>query len=197
MDIPTPSEATSTTPASTPTDTPAAPQTEEKDWKAEAEKWQHFSRLHEGNWKKVSAEADSLRKAQMTDSEKAIAEAEGRGRKAALESIATERAQLKLETAAAKAGVDITPVLEVLDVSKFINEGEVNNDAIGDFVTQFSAQFAKPKEPKFPQGLGIGPQSSQTKPGQLTRADLGRMSAAEIVEADAKGLFDDIKNGLA
>lgn len=194
MTLETPEPTTSTESAVTETsvEQPSAP----TDWQAEAEKWKTLSRKHEKNWQKLTGEVEDLRKAQMTDAEKAIAEAEGRGRQAALESIAAERAQLKLETAAAKAGVDIAPVLGVIDVSKFVTDGDVNADAIGDFVSQLSAQFAQPNEPKFPQGLGIGPQASQSKPGQLTRADMARMTPQEIAEADDKGLFDDLKAGL-
>lgn len=169
----------------------------DKDWKAEAEKWRSLSRKHEDNWKKLSKEIEELRKAQMSEQERALLEAEERGRRAALESIAHERAQLKLEAAAAKAGVDLSPIAEMLNVSRFIEEdGSVSEDRITGFVEQLASKFAQPKGPKYPQGLGIGPQSSSSKPPQLTRADLRRMTPQQIVEADEKGLLEDIKRGL-
>ncbi|MFI6319744.1 hypothetical protein ACIBG8_19575 [Nonomuraea sp. NPDC050556] len=191
-----PQDTPQTEPNVEPTTT-APPNEAEVDWKVEAEKWKTHARKHETNWKRATSELDEARKASLSDADKALVEAEERGRKAAQGSIATERAQLKLEAAAAKAGVDLSVVSDLLDVSKFLTNDEVNVDAIGDFVSQLSAQFTAPKGPRFPQGLGIGPQSSAGKPGQLTRADLSRMSAAEIAEADDKGLFDDLKNGLA
>lgn len=168
----------------------------DKDWKAEAEKWRSLSRKHEDKWKKLSAELEEIRKAQLSEHERALLEAEERGRRAALESIALERAQLKLEAAAAKAGVDLSPIAEMLDVSRFIEDGSVNEDRITGFVEQLASKFAQPKGPKYPQGLGIGPQSSSSKPPQLTRADLRRMTPQQIVEADEKGLLEDIKRGL-
>lgn len=180
-----------------PDDSAAQPTSDmDRDWRAEAEKWKHFARQHEDKWKRLSAELEEVRKAQLSDHERAILEAEERGRKAALESIAHERAWLKLEAAAAKAGVDLSPLSDVLDVSKFIEDGSVSDDRINGFVEQFFAKFAQPRAPKFPQGLGIGPQSSTSKPPQLTRADLQRMTPQEIVEADEKGLLEDIKRGL-
>lgn len=166
----------------------------EKDWKAEAEKWMHFSRQHETNWKKTSAELEKLSQANMTDAERTVAEAKELGRREALESIATQRAQDKLEAAAAKAGVDLTPVMGALDVSKFVTEGDVNAQAIGDFVAQVAAQYATPKGPKFAQGLGIGPQGSSTA-GQLTRTDLHGMTPREIAQARKDGRLDALMRG--
>ncbi|MER7208544.1 hypothetical protein ABT340_15845 [Streptosporangium sp. NPDC000239] len=166
----------------------------EKDWRVEAEKWMHFSRLHETNWKKASAELEKLNKANMTDAERSVAEAKELGRREALESIATQRAQDKLEAAAAKAGVDLTPVMGALDVSKFVADGDVNTQAIGDFVAQVASQFAPPKGPKFAQGLGIGPQGSSSA-GQLTRNDLRGMSPREIAQARKAGRLDALMRG--
>ncbi|MEU4726547.1 hypothetical protein AB0G06_43710 [Nonomuraea dietziae] len=164
-----------------------------KDWEAEAKKWQHFSKKHETNWKKASEELASLRQAGMTDAERAVAEAEERGRRAALESIATERAQLKLEAAAARAGVDITPLMPLLDTSKFLANGDVNDTAINEFLSGYASTV--PKAPKFAQGLGIGPQSDSRTPGQLTREEYARMSPRDRVKAHKAGRADALLRG--
>lgn len=164
-----------------------------KDWEAEATKWKHFARKHETAWEKATAELDALSRAGMTDAEKAIVEAESRGRMDALKSIVVERAQDKLEAAAAKAGVDLTPVLKHLDVNQFVADGDVNSKAIGDFVSEF-VQFAAPKEPKFAQGLGIGPQGSGSS-SQLTREQLSGMSPREISQARKNGHLDALMRG--
>ncbi|SFI82017.1 hypothetical protein SAMN05216275_10580 [Streptosporangium canum] len=164
------------------------------DWEAEAKKWKHFARTHEANWEKASKELEKLNEANMTDAERTVAEAKELGRREALESVAKQRAQDKLETAAAKAGVDLTPVLEALDVSKFVAEGDVNAQAINNFVAQVASQFAPPKGPKFAQGLGIGPQGSSAA-GQLTRADLPSMSPREIAQARKDGRLDAVLRG--
>ncbi|MGD9797117.1 MAG: hypothetical protein AB7V15_03280, partial [Acidimicrobiia bacterium] len=54
------------------------------DWKAEAERLKQESRKHEDRWKKNAKELADLTKAGLPDSEKALSEAEDRGRKAAL-----------------------------------------------------------------------------------------------------------------
>lgn len=164
-----------------------------KDWEAEAKKWQHFSKKHEANWQKASARVAELEKAGMTDAERAIEEAREQGRQEVRTSSVTERAQLKLEAAAARAGVDLTPVSALLDVSKFIANGDVNDAAINEFVTGYAG--GQPKAPKFAQGLGIGPQSDSRTPGQLTREEFARLSPRERVQARKDGRADALLRG--
>ncbi|WP_431911735.1 hypothetical protein [Nonomuraea jabiensis] len=164
-----------------------------KDWEAEAKKWQHFSKKHEANWQKVSKELADLQRAGMTDAERALEEAREQGRQEVRTSTVTERAQLKLEAAAAKAGVDLAPVSGLLDTSKFIANGDVNDAAINEFVAGFSG--AAPKAPKFAQGLGIGPQSDSRAPGQLTREQMNRLSPREIAQARKDGRLDALMRG--
>ncbi|MEU7830391.1 hypothetical protein [Nonomuraea sp. NPDC049129] len=162
-------------------------------WKSEAEKWKGFSRKHESNWEKATRELDGLRKAGMTDAERAIEEAREQGRQEVRTSSVTERAQLKLEAAAARAGVDLTPVQALLDTSKFIANGDVNDAAINEFVTGYAG--GQPKAPKFAQGLGIGPQSDSRTPGQLTREEFARLSPRERVQARKDGRADALLRG--
>ncbi|MGN9782757.1 hypothetical protein ACTMTF_15095 [Nonomuraea sp. ZG12] len=164
-----------------------------KDWEAEAKKWQHFSKKHEANWQKATTELAALNQAGMTDAERAVAEAKEQGRKEALDSVITERAQLKLEAAAAKAGVDLTTLMPLLDTSKFLANGDVNDAAINEFVTGYAG--SAPKAPKFAQGLGIGPQSDSRAPGQLTREELARLSPRERVQARKDGRLDALLRG--
>ncbi|GII83287.1 hypothetical protein Ssi03_12770 [Sphaerisporangium siamense] len=163
------------------------------DWKAEAEKWKHFARTHETNWKKASGEVEELRKAHMTDAERAVADARAQGAREALESVVQQRAQDRLDVAASKAGVDLTPVKELLDVNKFIADGAVNETAISEFVARFSE--TAPKGPRFAQGLGIGPQGDQRTAGQLSRADLKGMSPREVAQAQKEGRLDALMRG--
>jgi hypothetical protein len=67
-----------------------------------------------------------------------------------------EKAQDKLDAAAAKAGVDVSDILEYVDVEKFIDDGRVDTEAIGTFVGKFAEKAVKP--PKFQQGIGVGQQ---------------------------------------
>jgi hypothetical protein len=190
------------TPDNDPTTPPADPNTpaqvheggsDVKDWEAEARKWQHFSKKHEANWQKVSKELADVQRAGMTDAERALEEAREQGRQEARVSSITERAQLKLEAAAAKAGVDLTPVLPLLDVSKFVANGDVHDTAITEFVTGYAG--SAPKAPKFAQNLGIGPQSDSRAPGQLTRAQFAELSPRERVQARKDGRVDALLRG--
>lgn len=162
-------------------------------WQAEAEKWKHFARTHEANWKKASGELEKLTKAGMSDSDRAVAEAEERGRQAALASLLNERAQDKLDAAAARAGVDLGPIRGHLDVTKFLADGQISTQAISEFVTGLAA--GAPKTPRFPQNVGMGPQGSSAGAGQLTRDQLRGMSPREIAQAKKDGRLDALMRG--
>jgi uncharacterized protein YfcZ (UPF0381/DUF406 family) len=150
----------------------------------ERDKWQHFSRLHEDKWKTLSKELDDLRKANMPDTERAIEEAKEKARNETLAQVGSRLATAELRAAAAAAGVEIPDsVSQYLDVTRFIGEdGNPNTEAISTFVASL-----QPKAPKFPQGLGIGPQGSGSGVPQLTREDLSRMTTAEINKARDEG----------
>jgi hypothetical protein len=125
----------------------------------------------------------------MSEADKAVAEAEARGRQAALAEIEAERVQLKLAAAAAKAGVP-DEVLAIVDPHKLLTEsGDINAEAL--------AALAPParKFTKSAAELGIGPQSSGGTAGQLTRADLKRMSPAQIQKARSEGKLDALMLG--
>lgn len=132
---PTPSAPGSADPAPTPP-TPAlpAPPTpgsseggEGPDWKTEARKWE--ARAKEN--KTAADELEKLKAAQMSEQEKTVAAAEKQGRTAALAEAAPQIAQARLEAAAARAGVDLAPLAEFIDVTKFLGEdGTVDDTAI-------------------------------------------------------------------
>ncbi|HYJ33848.1 MAG TPA: hypothetical protein VE326_11565 [Candidatus Binatia bacterium] len=106
------------------------------DWKAEAAKWKAQARKHETRSKEnatAKAELERLRKASMSEQEKAVAEAEERGKKAAMSAAAVRLARAELRAAAAGT-VDkdaLDGFLEYADLSKFIGEdGEPDDKAI-------------------------------------------------------------------
>jgi hypothetical protein len=83
--------------------------------------------------------------------------------------------------------------MPLLDTSKFLADGEVNESAINEFVAGFAG--TAPKTPKFAQNIGIGPQSDSRAPGQLTRADLKGLSPREIAQARKDGRLDALMRG--
>jgi hypothetical protein len=116
--------------------TTETPGTEVTDWQAEADKWKALARKHEGQAKANATAAKELaqfRQSQMTETEKAVAEAEARGRTAALTATGSRLAKAELRAAAAgtvdKATLD--GFLEYADLSKFVgDDGEPNTKAI-------------------------------------------------------------------
>lgn len=170
----------------------------EVDWKAEAEKakadaekWKAMSRKNEDNFKSASSKLSEYEKANLSDSEKILAEATEAGRNAALSEMLNERAQDKLESAAAKAGVELDSILEDLNMGRFVADGSVNTDAINDFVNRFADVGSRKQDKgKTASELGVGPQG--TRPQQLTQADLKGMTPQAILAAEKAGQLDKL-----
>lgn len=119
----------------TTTETTEATETDAKDWQAEAEKWQALARKNEERAKSnatAARELEKFRAQHMTDQEKAVAEAESRGRTAALTEAGMRLARAELRAAAAglvdKSTLD--GFLEYADLSKFVKDGELDEKAI-------------------------------------------------------------------
>ncbi|MYS91457.1 MULTISPECIES: hypothetical protein [Streptomyces] len=102
------------------------------DWKAEARKWEKRA-------KDNHSELESLRTANMSEQEKAIAEAEKAGRTAAASEYGQKLAAAEFRAAVAAAGIDLGEAAEYIDISRFVgDDGEVNVAAIKSAVTKFS-----------------------------------------------------------
>jgi hypothetical protein len=113
-------------------------ETDDKDWKAEAEKWQELARKNEARAKgnaQAAKELDRFRAAAMTETEKAVAEAKASGATEAARAAAPRLVKAELRAAAADAGLPreaLTGFLEYADLSRFVGEdGEVDEKAIG------------------------------------------------------------------
>jgi hypothetical protein len=148
---------------------------------AEVNKWKGLSRKHEKAAKGTTEPATEAPKA--SSDEVAALRAE----------MVLEKAQDKLDAAAAKAGVDVSEILEFVKIEKFIDDGRVDTDAISTFVTKFAANA--PKAPKFAQGIGVGQQAGGA-PGQLSKADLNTMTDDQITKAIDEGRFDRLLGKL-
>ncbi|MFF1450162.1 hypothetical protein ACFVYF_18785 [Streptomyces sp. NPDC058274] len=158
---------------------------------AEVDKWKALSRTNEQRWKDASSERDALKQAGMSDAEKAIEAAKAEARNAALSEVGTRLAEAELRALAASAGVDLPPA-DFLNMSRFVgNDGQVNADALSQFVSSLPKRDAPPA---FRQDIGLGRQGS---PGanQLTRADLSNMTPAEINKARQEGRLDALLRG--
>lgn len=183
---PTPEPASDSSPEPT-TTPPAEP---DRDWKAEADKWKALSRKHENANAQAIKELEAIRASQMTDTEKAIAEAEKRGREATMKELGSQIAEAKLRAAAAGKVADVDALIELVDIAKFVTAEGVDDNAIAATIERFAKVApAQPAPPKF-GNVELGPQGD--RPRQLTDADLKRMTPEQIVEARSKGQLDDI-----
>ena len=176
------------------TEEPKGPQTLEEaiaqlaELENKVNKYKSLARKEEAEKKKNWEQLQELQKAQMSETEKALLEAEERGRAAAMAEFDAQLKQTKLEAAAAKAGVP-EEVLGLLDPSKvFTEEGEPNLDLLA------SLSGNKRKFEKSAADLKIGAQSNRNA-GQLTREDLKRMTPQQIMEARKEGRLDALMKG--
>ncbi|WP_026415395.1 hypothetical protein [Actinomadura oligospora] len=182
---------TEPTQETTPAPTPSIEEllAERDAFRADAEKYKTLMRQEEGKRKSALKELDQLKRASMSEDERTIAEAVARGREAAAAEFEAERKALKLSKAAAEAGVD-EEVLGLLDPTKVMRDGEVDVELLKRLAPGPAPRFAATST-----DLGIGAQS--TSGGQLTRADLRRMTRDQINKARDEGRLDDVMRGKA
>jgi hypothetical protein len=198
---PTPAPAPDPAPAPAPAPAPPAPEpaptgtVEEQLAKAEAEaeKWKSLSRKHEGQAKSnasAAKELEDLKAAQMTDTDKAVAEAEARGRQAA--TVETGQRLVAAEIKAALTGIvpDPAAIIEDLNLAKYVTDtGDVDEAAIKTLAEKYGSLAGKPPAADLGQG-NRGPTNNGVQ--QLTRDQLGSLTPDQIVEAKAKGQLNDI-----
>jgi hypothetical protein len=145
------------------------------DWKVEAEKWQALARKHEDRAKAnagAAGELDKFRKAAMTEQERAVAEAEARGKTAAIAESAGRLARAEFRAAAAgrlsKEALD--GFLEYADPAKFVDaNGEPDAKAIEAVVKR----LAGPDKPTNFDGGARTPAAKTTDMNQLIRERAG------------------------
>lgn len=142
--------------------------TDATDWKAEARKWEQRAKEN----KAAAAELEKQRKASMTEAEKAVAEAEERGRTAATQAFGQRLAKSEIRAVATEAGAELAGVFDYLDLNRFVGEdGEPDSKAIKSFVDALPKKDAQP--PSFDGG---GRATAAAAPGmsQLIRKAAGR-----------------------
>jgi hypothetical protein len=89
--------------------------------------------------KAAKTEADKARNASLTEAERAVAEAEQRGRTTALAEFGGRLVDAELRAAAAGRNVDVDALLEVVDRSRFLtDDGDVDRKALGAWVDRIA-----------------------------------------------------------
>lgn len=103
---------------------------------------------------------------------------------------------LKAEVRAAAAGklTDPADALAYIDLSSFevSDDGSVDSDAIGSAISDLISKkpYLAAQGSRFQGSADGGARKDDTRPAQLTRADMARMTAEQIADAEAKGQFD-------
>jgi hypothetical protein len=88
---------------------------------------------------KAAEELEKLRASQMTETEKAVAQAKAEGRTEAVREHGRTLAEAKFEAALARKGLDLGPAAELIDKSRFVgDDGTVDQDAIKKAVDQLA-----------------------------------------------------------
>ncbi len=169
----------SETPPETPTpaqddppknDSPADPPKDDTDWKAESRKWEQ--RAKENGTK--AKEFDQQRKAAMTDAERAVTEAEERGRTAAVSDFGRRLARTEFDALAGRRNPDIdtASVLEYVDLARFVgDDGEPDTKAITAAVERLVPAAGNPPPP----GMDLG--ARQTAPTGQDMSSILRRAA--------------------
>lgn len=107
--------------------------TDTVDHEANARKWQELSRKNEADLRKAQAELDKVKKANESEGEKAVREAEERGKQAALTQVTGRLISSEIRVAASTKLADPADAEALLgDVSRFADkDGNVDGAAIG------------------------------------------------------------------
>jgi len=103
--------------------------------------------------KALEKEIGELRKSQMGEAERAVAEAEERGRTTALGNLGQRLVLSEFKAAAAGKGLPVDEWLEDLNLSKYVgSDGEPDTKAIGTTVERFAALRGDRQVPSYDGG---------------------------------------------
>ncbi|MFI6904876.1 hypothetical protein ACIBKY_26685 [Nonomuraea sp. NPDC050394] len=154
-----------------PPESPPAPPAQDgdgTDWKAEARKWE--KRAKENST--AADELDKVKKASMTETEKAVEKARKEGETTALVAAGRKLAEAKFETALARKNLDLGDAAEYIDVGKFVDDkGDVDEAAIKKAVDRLAKLAPKTPPPSGGDfGGGNGSAGTSERPKNLREA---------------------------
>lgn len=142
--------------------------------------------------KALKAELDALKAAQMTDTEKAIAEAKAATRAEVLAEFGSSLVDAEFKAASAGLTLDLDALLDNLDRAKFLTEdGKPDKARIGEFVSKLA-----PAKRSTATDTGQGARKDGTGPAQITdRAVLQTMTPEQIDLAHREGRLKSLMGG--
>lgn len=125
------------------------------DPEAEVAKWKALARKHEGNAKanaEAAKELAALKAANQSDTEKAVSEAEQRGRSAATTELAQKLAAAEVRAALTGVVPDPAAIVEDLNLAKYVTDtGDVDQEAVTALRKKYES-FAPKPSPDLKQG---------------------------------------------
>ena len=131
----------------------------------EARKWESRSKEN----LQAKTELEKQRQAAMTDAERAVAEAEAKGRTVAASEFGKRLATSEIKAAAADAQADLAGVFDYLDLTRFVGEdGEPDEKAIKAFVEGLPKK--DPGTPSFDGGTRTAPAAPAGMNGLIRKA---------------------------
>jgi hypothetical protein len=151
----------------------------------ELEKWKAMARQHEGEQSKTAKELAALRRQSMTETERAVAEAQDSGYKRAVQEFGGKLVDAEIRAVAAGRLDDgqLGFLFQGLNRSVFLNEdGTVDAKSVTTFVDGLAPKPAPPEEvvpqsPSFPdlgQGVrGVSPALNSNEFEQVLRRAVG------------------------
>lgn len=151
--------------------------------------------------KAASAELEKLRKSQMSEQERAVAQARDEGRAEASSTAAQRLAGAEIKAALATVVADAdkrAEIIEDLNLSRYIGEdGEPDAEKIAALRDRYASltAAATPGTPPPPPGVPKGARTGTGEVKQLTRQDIKTMTPEQISEARAAGQFADLFSG--
>lgn len=167
-DTPAPDTGTDDTPSDDqPNDQPDTPAADTApDHKAEAEKWQALAKKHEARAKgnaSAAKELEALKASQLSETEKAVNEAEERGRKAGTAAGMERLAAAEIKAALTGVVPDPASIVEDLNLGRYLDEdGEIDADKVSELKAKYEA-MAKPAEDDSATPAGRRPKEAMGK----------------------------------
>lgn len=144
--------------------------------------------------KTLQAQLEELQKGQMSETEKAIAEAKKSARIEVLAEVGGELVESAMRVQLAGRAADVDAAIDAVDRSKFLTEdGRPDTKKIGDWVDRC---FPKQEQTRRQKDLGQGNRGGgDTSPQIRDRADIKNMTPKQITEARRAGRLDDLMSG--
>ncbi len=161
----------------------------------EVAKWKALARKHEDRAKANDAakkELEKLQAAQMTDTEKAIADAVAKARAEVMAEVGSSLVDAEFKAASAGFTLDVDALLENLDRRKFMgDDGKPDKARIGEFVTKLA-----PAKRSAATDTGQGARKDGNGAAQITDlAELHKMTPEQIVKAREEGRLSTMLRG--